>query len=89
MSPHSVRPTGASLLGSELFTPIAAHVRASRCQSTKSLGCETPPSPLDAAGAHRLLAFGSSGSVVAAAHGGALRVTDAVAYAKESLLHAG
>ncbi|UZJ24761.1 hypothetical protein RHODO2019_16895 [Rhodococcus antarcticus] len=44
---------------------------------------------MDAAGAHRLLAFGSSGSVVAAAHGGALRVADAVAYAKESLLHAG
>ncbi|MEO6880432.1 MAG: BTAD domain-containing putative transcriptional regulator [Mycobacteriaceae bacterium] len=45
------------------------------------------PSPLDATRAHQLLAFGSSRLVVTAAHGRALRVTDAVAYAKESLVH--
>ena len=47
------------------------------------------PSPLDATTANSLLAFASSRSVVAAAHGRALRVTDAVTYAKETLLLAG
>jgi predicted ATPase/DNA-binding SARP family transcriptional activator len=44
-------------------------------------------SPLDATSADQLLASGSP-SVVAAAHGRALRVTDAVAYARDSLVRA-
>jgi predicted ATPase/DNA-binding SARP family transcriptional activator len=47
------------------------------------------PSPLDAASAHLLLGSGGSRSVVAAAHGRALPITDAVAYAKDCLGHAG